>query len=225
MQYDWSPYAIGGALRPDSFTSMTPGMQSGLWGLLQAAGEELGPGLQVYSGYRSPERQAELYANALAKYGSPEAARKWVAPPGKSQHNSGNAADLKFNGARLTADSDAGRWVAENAAKYGLAVPMSWEPWQVELAGAREGLPSPAISFPETAPVETSPFDMPTDLSMGTGELGLMDRISSLAEIAAQATAPQVAPAPLMAPSVQSYQPVKRDTAAPYLQLFQQLAR
>lgn len=139
LDADWSPYAIGGATRPDSFSGMTPEMQNNLFAFLQAADSEFGQGvLQVYSGYRSPELQAQLYEKALAKYGSPSAARKWVAPPGRSQHNSGNAADLKFNGARIDqADPAVAAWIRETAPRYGLAVPMSWEPWQVELAGAR----------------------------------------------------------------------------------------
>lgn len=135
---DWTRYAIGGATRQDSFTGMQPDMQSRLYAFLQAADAGLGPGLQVYSGYRSPELQGELYQNALAKYGSEAEARKWVAPPGKSRHNTGQAADLKFNGVRLDQVSpEVQAWVRENAVKYGLDVPMEWEPWQVELAGAR----------------------------------------------------------------------------------------
>lgn len=139
MNPNWAPYSIGGATRPDSFTGMVPEMQSNLWQFMQAADAALGPGLQVYSGYRSPELQAQLYNNALNKYGSPEAARKWVAPPGRSRHNTGQAADLKFNGVRLDQSPEAAAWVRENASNYGLDVPMSWEPWQVELAGARNG--------------------------------------------------------------------------------------
>lgn len=135
--FDWSNYATGGATRPDSFSGMDPNMQRNLAAFLMAADSELGPGLQVYSGYRSPELQASLYENALDKYGSEEAARKWVAPPGRSQHNFGRAADLRFNGTRLDQDPRAAAWVRANAPRYGLAVPMSWEPWQVELAGAR----------------------------------------------------------------------------------------
>lgn len=73
----------------------------------------------VTSGYRSPEHQAELFAAAVKKYGSEAAARKWVAPPGKSQHNMGVAADL---GGDL-------EWVRQNAARFGLIQPMSWEKW------------------------------------------------------------------------------------------------
>mgnify|MGYP002140046610 FL=1 len=61
--------------------------------LFEMAPPDIRRQLQVYSGYRSPERQAQLWDAALKKYGSPEAARKWVAPPGRSQHGHGNAAE------------------------------------------------------------------------------------------------------------------------------------
>jgi len=85
-------------------------------------------GLTVNSGYRSPEHQAELFAAAVKKYGSESAARKWVAPPGKSKHNQGVAADL---GGNLNILSDS------LLRKYGLYRPMSYEPWHVELIGSR----------------------------------------------------------------------------------------
>ncbi|MCD2185218.1 D-alanyl-D-alanine carboxypeptidase family protein [Rhizobium sp. GN54] len=86
----------------------------------------------VNSGYRSPERQQELWLQALQKYGSPEAARKWVAPPGRSQHNSGNAVDLGYG-------SDAAKqWMHQNAASFGLSFPLANEDWHLEPAGARD---------------------------------------------------------------------------------------
>lgn len=143
--YDWTPYAIGGATRPDSFTKMVPEMQQGLWQLLQAADKEFGPGsLQVYSGYRSPELQKRLWEQAAAKYPDESVRRKWVAPPGRSKHNSGQAADLKFQGTRIDkAPPHVAAWIREHAPKYGLAVPMSWEPWQVETANARAATAAP----------------------------------------------------------------------------------
>ena len=45
----------------------------------KADGIDLGIG----SGFRSVEKQKQLWEQALKKYGSPEKARKWVAPPGK----------------------------------------------------------------------------------------------------------------------------------------------
>lgn len=136
---DWSQYAVGGAAsRPDSFTGLQPQFATGLGGMLQAA-HAAGIPLQVTSAYRSPEVQAQLYQGALQKYGSPEAARKWVAPPGRSQHNFGTAADFAVNGSLIRdANSPEAQWIKQNAANFGLAVPMDWEPWQVELAGARD---------------------------------------------------------------------------------------
>jgi hypothetical protein len=87
-----------------------------------------GRGISIYSGYRTVERQAELWEAALRKYGSPAAARKWVAPPGSSMHNKGGAADLRF------ASDEARRWAHENAALYGLNFRMGHEPWHIEAA-------------------------------------------------------------------------------------------
>lgn len=138
----FTPYAVGGATRPDSFTKLNPLMQSRLMAMLMAAREELGPdALRITSAYRSPELQAQLYQNALKKYGSPEVARKWVAPAGRSQHNFGTAVDFANLQGQLLRDpnSPEAKWLKANAARFGLAVPLSNEPWQVELEGARAG--------------------------------------------------------------------------------------
>lgn len=140
--FDFTSYAIGGATRPDSFTSLNPQMQDRLAAMLLAADEELGPNsLRITSAYRSPELQAILYENALEKYGSEAEARRWVAPPGSSQHNFGTAVDFASAEGGLLRDpnSPEAQWLKANAERFGLAVPMDWEPWQVELAGARSG--------------------------------------------------------------------------------------
>lgn len=129
--FDWSPYAMGGATRADSFSGMNGGFQSALRSLFSSAPPSVQRQLGVYSGYRSNARQAQLYQQALQKYGSPERARQWVAPPGNSQHNKGFAADLKY------LSPSAKSWVKENAAAHGLSFPLKNEPWHVELATAR----------------------------------------------------------------------------------------
>ncbi len=112
-------------------TGMASTFQQKLATMLASMPDDLKGSVTINSGYRSPERQQELWLEALQKYGSPEAARKWVAPPGNSQHNKGNAADLGYQ-------SDAARkWVHENAGNYGLSFPMSHEPWHVEDEDAR----------------------------------------------------------------------------------------
>lgn len=87
---------------------------------------EAPPGVSIYSGYRSVERQRELFRAAVLKHGSVAAARKWVAPPGKSQHNFGKAADLKF------ATPEAKAWVHANAERFGLHFRMRHEGWHIE---------------------------------------------------------------------------------------------
>jgi uncharacterized coiled-coil protein SlyX len=138
----FSPYAVGGATRPDSFTNLDPLMRSRLMEMLMAAKEELGPdALRITSAYRSPELQAQLYEDALKKYGDPSVARQWVAPAGRSQHNFGTAVDFANLQGQLLHDpnSPQAKWLKENAARFGLSVPLANEPWQVELAGARDG--------------------------------------------------------------------------------------
>lgn len=161
--FDWSPYLIGGATRPDAISGLDPRMQNALRGFLQAAPQ----GLQIYSAYRSPELQAELYQNALAKYGDEATARKWVAPPGRSQHNHGRAVDLKWNGVRLDrAPQHIQDEVKALAVKYGLDVPMEWEPWQVELAGARDGT-TPAYAENQNTPAGPEPRPQNALAAMG----------------------------------------------------------
>lgn len=152
--FDFTPYAQGGAAaRPDSFTGMQDPFQQALARMLQDAPSEVRVG--ITSGYRSPETQERLWQEALKKYGSPEAARKWVAPPGKSQHNHGAAADLKYM------SPEAQAWVHANADKYGLAFPLANEDWHVELAGAR-GAAQPANALGATAGQGNALSSVPT---------------------------------------------------------------
>ena len=102
--------------------------------LISEAPQDIRDGLKINSGYRSVERQAEIYKQAVAKYGSEQEARKWAAPPGRSNHNHGFAADLGYANPAVT------KYVHDNAARYGLAFPMAHEPWHIETAEARSGV-------------------------------------------------------------------------------------
>lgn len=155
--WDWTPYLAGGGTRADAMSGLDPAFNSALVSLFQAAPEDIRAALRVNSAYRSPEIQAQLWEGALEKYGSPEAARKWVAPPGNSRHNHGLAADLGF------LDAAARGWVHENATNYGLHFPMSWEPWHIELAGengARAPIDASAVGAGRPAVDPTSPAGM-----------------------------------------------------------------
>ena len=93
--------------------------------------------VQVNSSYRTYNEQSRLWNQALRRYGSASAARKWVAPPGKSRHNHARAIDLnvlKPNGRKIP-----DRELASMLDQAGLYRPMSWEPWHVEPKSTRSG--------------------------------------------------------------------------------------
>jgi hypothetical protein len=115
----------------DHVNGMADAFASKLAKMLASMPGDLKGSVTINSGYRSIERQQQLWLDALKKYGSPEAARKWVAPPGNSQHNHGNAADLGY------ANDRARQWMHANAGNYGLSFPMRHEPWHIEDADAR----------------------------------------------------------------------------------------
>lgn len=107
---------------PADYEGMNPLLAARVRKMLADSGGRL----WLNSGYRSVERQAQLYRNAVAKYGSEAAARKWVAPPGKSNHNRGLAADIGYT-------AEGREWMHANMHRYGLWTPMEWEPWHIEL--------------------------------------------------------------------------------------------
>jgi hypothetical protein len=88
--------------------------------------------ITVASGYRTPERQEELWNEHAAKYPDPEVRDDYVARAGQSSHNYGLAADLSY------ADQEAIKWAQENAAKYGLNFRMGHENWHIEPANIWE---------------------------------------------------------------------------------------
>lgn len=126
---------LGASAKPDlpvgarivSGTADAGGLNPALQAAINRMMKEAPGSIRINSGYRSPKRQAELYAAAIKKYGSEKAARKWVAPPGKSNHGRGVAVDLGFGNAQIRS------WVHANAARYGLHFPMKHEPWHAEL--------------------------------------------------------------------------------------------
>ncbi len=131
--FDWSKHRSKGGLREDAISGLDPEFRGSLEGLIASAPPGIREGLSVMSGYRSIERQRELW-EASDKTG------KWVARPGHSQHNHGRAVDLEWNGKRLDqAPPEVREWVHANAGKFGLTFPMGHEPWHIEPIGARGG--------------------------------------------------------------------------------------
>jgi zinc D-Ala-D-Ala carboxypeptidase len=88
-----------------------------------AAGDEVE--MFVTSGWRSRTYQEQLFRQAVSKYGSTEKAALWVATPGTSAHESGNAVDI--------GSFDAMAWLSKHGAEYGLCQIYRNEPWHYEL--------------------------------------------------------------------------------------------
>lgn len=79
----------------------------------------------VNSGWRSKSEQERLFRAAVAEYGSPAEAARWVARPGTSAHEAGDAVDL--------GPTAAATWLAGHGAGYGLCQIYRNEPWHFEL--------------------------------------------------------------------------------------------
>ncbi|HET7110110.1 MAG TPA: M15 family metallopeptidase [Gemmatimonadales bacterium] len=103
------------------------------------------PALSLTSGWRDSATQARLFKEKPGL----------AAPPGKSNHEKGTAADI--------GPSSEYGWIAANASKYGLFLPMpssadrkasgkKIEPWHVEPVGLTGSVPVQAVSADAVTP-------------------------------------------------------------------------
>ena len=96
--------------------------------------------LYITSGFRSEDRQATLFANAIKKYGSETEAAKWVLPARFSHHPDGLAIDVNYPG-----DPTGAKWLEDNGARFGLCRVYANEWWHFE------GIITPGESCPAMA--------------------------------------------------------------------------
>lgn len=121
---------------------------------LFARAAEEGIALVGVSGYRSYERQREIFAAHLADLGEEEANRV-SARPGQSEHQTGLAIDVsspEVDGLLVESfgETKAGRWLAQNAPKYGFIIRYPrgkenvtgylYEPWHLRYVGTEDAL-------------------------------------------------------------------------------------
>jgi LAS superfamily LD-carboxypeptidase LdcB len=106
--------------------------------LRRAATDAAGGGVQlsVDSGWRSPAYQERLLREAISKYGSEEAATRWVATPETSEHVKGDAIDIGPAGAA---------WLSAHGAAYGLCQIYGNEPWHYEVRPEAREQGCPAV--------------------------------------------------------------------------------
>ncbi len=108
-------------------------------------------GIELYasSGYRPYERQVELFNAKLEKDGEAEA-KRLVAMPGQSEHQTGLAMDvtsreIKFLLEKEFEDTKEGKWIKDNSHKFGFIIRYpkekenitlySYEPWHIRYVG------------------------------------------------------------------------------------------
>ena len=99
----------------------------------------------VNSGWRSPAYQEKLLGDAIAEYGTPDEAARWVATPATSAHVHGDAVDV--------GSWDATDWLSPHGADYDLCQIYMNETWHYELrAGASTGGCQPMFRDPTEDP-------------------------------------------------------------------------
>jgi hypothetical protein len=86
-----------------------------------------GVALYITSGFRTQERQAVLFADAVKKYGSESEAAKWVLPAQFSHHPDGLAIDVNY-----PKDPIGAKWLEDHGARFGLCRVYANEWWHFE---------------------------------------------------------------------------------------------
>jgi hypothetical protein len=128
--------------------SLREGAAAAFTRMIAAAAAD-GVEIRIVSGYRTADYQRRLYERAVES----DPYQRVSAPPGRSEHLLGTAADVVADGdSGLTArfaGSDAARWLGERAAEFGIVATFSeerhearavdWEPWHLRWVGEKVG--------------------------------------------------------------------------------------
>ena len=118
---------------------------------MKAAAAEEDHIINAFSVYRSYQTQKTIYNNNVARHGK-AAADRFSARPGFSEHQTGLAFDIGWDGMRTTqamGSTETGVWMAENSWRYGfiLRYPEGkthitgyiYEPWHYRYVGLSHG--------------------------------------------------------------------------------------
>lgn len=109
---------------------------------MRMAAKRDGVTLIPISGFRTVDYQQGLFDKAITKYGSPEKAALWVAPPNYSEHHTGTALDIgdkdktNCDVELCFENTKAFKWLSLNAETYGFHLSftkdngnVNYEPW------------------------------------------------------------------------------------------------
>lgn len=107
------------------------------FGRLQQAVKAHGGTLYVFSGARDHQQQAQMLQDATSKYGSEKEARKYVAPPGKSDHDHHAGVARGIGDGAIAVDVRGDLAIAHKLAPhFGLEF-SGKTPWHVKIAGVK----------------------------------------------------------------------------------------
>lgn len=114
---------------------------------MTAAAKKAGVKIVVRSGYRSYATQKQVYNNALRNYPSVTSAKRYNAPPGASEHQTGLGVDL-WDGVTWSlpmANTATGKWLHKHCHEYGFVLRYpkgkekltgyAYEPWHFRYVG------------------------------------------------------------------------------------------
>ena len=130
--------------------------------LFAAAKDEAGLTLYAASGYRSYGTQSAIFERKIKNTGSREKAQRLVAPPGASEHQLGLAMDVQCPDTLTLssnfAQTDEGRWVEENAHRFGFIIRYkaewksmtgyNYEPWHIRYIGVAHATAVHMLNIP-----------------------------------------------------------------------------
>lgn len=199
---------------------------SALEAMFASAKKEENLTLYAASGYRSFGIQQILFNQKVTETGSREKAQKTVAPPGTSEHQLGLAMDLQapsqLNLNRSFGDTPEGRWVAQNAQRFGFIVRYKrewsqvtgylYEPWHVRFVGIAHAKALFALDIPLEAYVPQLE-KLPEYVLRGATDLLLIGLVGPM--LADQTAA---VPALLLDAPVQTQAQALYSATLPYLQ-------
>ncbi|MFI7428797.1 M15 family metallopeptidase [Micromonospora sp. NPDC049836] len=124
----------------EDLTGLTPETRAAFEAARTRALWRHGELIGLTSGHRPAEEQARLFAAAVRRSGSPEAARRWVLPPQESRHVAGVALDVR--------PVEGARWLERHGARHHLHRVYDNEWWHFEYLPGRppDRLPHPGAS-------------------------------------------------------------------------------
>ncbi|CAM3377604.1 MULTISPECIES: M15 family metallopeptidase [Saccharibacillus] len=134
------PELTGGAVLLDNDIRLSRGVALKFAVMAEAAAQEGVNRFMISSGYRDRAEQSRLYKEKGADY---------ALPAGYSEHNMGLALDIGSTRGRM-ADAEEGKWLEQNAARYGFVLRypadktdvtgISFEPWHFRYVGLPHSL-------------------------------------------------------------------------------------